>query len=97
MRPELVTKWRERLPPPFDKPLQRCCSLEQLPGPQAQDAPARSPNASQGQRPSLRRRKSADVALEASDRRIPWTNSTKQERDKRRIDGVKVARQKLRR
>lgn len=71
MRPEKVSSWRERLPPPFDKPsppLNRRASATQLEQP---SIAYHGPGVSSGIR-HRRRRDSAPGALDQPDRKVIW-------------------------
>ena len=99
MRPEPVTKWRENLPPPFDKeppPIHRRFSFSDdgvLAGPSARKEYA---PAAEFPRPPLRHRKSTEGALEKSDRLLVWTQSERRSHEGVQAQRVETALWKLR-
>jgi len=94
MRPEKVTSWREKLPPPFNKPspiLRRRESTSDFD--QRGDGSEDKNEATRW----LKRRDSISGALERTDRRVNWFRFTNDQYRKRRSEDSSSAVDKLRR
>lgn len=96
MRPEKVTSWRERLPPPFDKlspPLKRrgsAARLEVSVGPDNEIAACNRPK-------RRKRRDSAPDAVDQVDRSLSWLRFIHDQHARNRRERSELAIEKLRR
>lgn len=97
MRPEKVTRWREQLPPPFDKPSpvqKRRASTACLEVPFASHKGAEDVV---GKARCVKRRNSAPGALDQSDRKVTWLRFIHNQYMKTRREKSRLAIEKLRR
>ena len=96
MRPEKVSSWRKRLPPPFDKsspPLKRCGSAAQLDASIDLDDEVVAINRLK----CRKRRDSAPDAVDQVDRSVKWLRFIHDQHARTRRERSELAIEKLRR